>query len=392
MFVLAVNIGSTSYKYRLYQMGGEQVLAQGRFERIGAGNPDCPDYQTAIRRSITDIAGPEKPLPSLDQLGAIAFKAVHAGPVTGARVVDDAVLQAMEEFAFLAPAHNPAYIAALMAFRATLPNVPLVALFETSFFVEMSEAATTYAVPYHWRSDFGVRRYGFHGASHRAASEFVRDHLRRNDLRHISCHLGGSSSLAAIRNGVAVDTTFGISPQSGLPQNNRVGDIDAFAVLFVMKKLGLGVDEVAAILNTKSGLAGISGGSGDVRDLEKAAEQNDTRAQLALDVLARAVRHAIGAFFVELGGVDVITFSGGIGENSSKIRAEICGGLGPLGVSFDEEWNRCIERRGVISRDDSPVKVLVVPADEEIIVARAAASLISGRPFTTPTTVARELP
>ena len=256
----------------------------------------------------------------------------------------------MEEFSFLAPAHNPPYIAAMKAFRQELPGVPLVAVMEPFPYRFMDEAATTYAVPYAWRTEHGIRRYGFHGASHRAASERAQALLGRKNLRHISCHLGGSSSVAAFRNGVAIDTSFGASPQSGLPQNNRVGDIDVFAVLHMMKKLALAPDEMAALLGSQSGLAGISGTSGDMRDLDEAAAKGNKRARLALDVFVRAIRHYVGAFLLELGGVDVITFSGGIGENSAAIRAAVLKGLAPFGVEFDEEANNAtIKGEGEIS-------------------------------------------
>jgi acetate kinase len=376
MFILVANIGSTSYKYRLFETQSEAVLAEGKAERIGRGGT-FPDHASAIRDSLAVIAGANKPLSGFHELSAVGFKAVHAGPVTGARIVDDEVLAAMEEFSFFAPAHNPPYIAAMRAFQRELPEVPLVALFETAFFANLSETAVTYALPYAWKEQYGIRRYGFHGASHRAASEQVRRQLGQRDVRHISCHLGGSSSIAAIRNAIAVDTSFGISPQSGLPQNNRVGDVDPFAILFMMKKLSLGVDEMASVLSGQSGLAGISGVSGDVRDLEAASQKGDGRARLALDVFVRAVRHCIGAFFVELGGLDVLTFSGGIGENSASTRSAVCRDLSLLGIEIDEEQNRRVSPGGMISAVGSPVKVLVLPADEEIIVARATAAVVS---------------
>lgn len=368
MQILVANIGSTSFKYRVFDMEGERVLAEGRVERIGQAGGECPDYESAIRQCLEHSGTP-------GELDAVAFKAVHAGPLSGAHLVDDAVLRRMEEFSLLAPAHNPPYIAAMRAFRKALPQVPLVALFETAFFEAMDEAAVTCAVPYEWKQDLGVRRYGFHGASHRAASERVRQMLPKPGLRHISCHLGGSSSLAAVRAGLAVDTSFGMSPQSGLPQNNRVGDLDPFAVLFVMKRLGLSVDEMARMLSAHSGLAGISGASGDVRDLSAAAANGDRRARLALDVYVRAIRHYLGAFLVELGGVDVITFSGGIGENSSEIREAVCAGLEEFGIVLAPERNRKLRGEGEIST--GRVSIFVIPADEERIVARAAATVIS---------------
>jgi acetate kinase len=379
--ILIANIGSTSFKYRLLDMDQGQALAQGRVERIGQPGGDCPDHATAIARCLDLIVGDGKPLARLADLTAIGFKAVHAGPLGGARLVDEAVLRAMEEFSFFAPAHNPPYVAAMRAFLKAAPGLPLVALFETAFFDSLDEATTTYAVPYAWKEQFGVRRYGFHGASHRAASERAQAILGRNDLRHVSCHLGGSSSVAAIRAGVAVDTSFGISPQSGLPQNNRVGDLDVFAALYMMKKLSLGVDEMARILAGESGLAGVAGGSGDVRDLEQAASQGDRRARLALDVFVASVRHYLGAFLVKLEGLDVLTFSGGIGENSPGVRTAVCEGLGPLGIDLDPARNGTARGQAQVSTDQSHTRILVVPADEEAIVARAAAAVVAGEPW-----------
>ena len=370
MKILVANIGSTSFKYRLYDMEDGAVMGRGVVERIGQAG-GCADYESAIGRCMRDLPGGEK---SAD---GIAFKAVHAGPLSGARLVDEEVLRAMEEFTFLAPAHNPPYMAAMRAFQKQLPGVPLVALFETAFYDSLEESAITYAVPYQWKEELGVRRYGFHGASHRAASERAQELLGRRDLRHISCHLGGSSSLAAIRAGVAVDTSFGISTQSGIPHCNRAGDVDAFATLYAMKRLSLGVDAMANILATQAGLAGLSGGSGDMRDLEEAADAGDRRARLAIDVFVRAARHYLGAFLVELGGLDALTFSGGIGENDAAIRAAICRNLEPFGIQLESGANEAAHGEARISGAASPVAVYVVPADEERIVARAAAALLS---------------
>jgi acetate kinase len=376
MKILVVNIGSTSFKYRLYDMAGGAVMARGQIERIGQPGGVCADYESAIGRCLGEIIGPGKPLDRLEALAGVGFKAVHAGPVTGAQLVDEAVLAAMEEYTFLAPAHNPPYIAAMRAFARQVPELPLVALFETAFYESLEESAVTYSVPYEWKETMGIRRYGFHGASHRAAAERAQELLGRADLRHVSCHLGGSSSLAAIRNGVAIDTSFGISAQSGIPHNNRCGDVDAFAALFAMKRGSLGVEETARILATQSGLAGIGGGSGDVRDLEAAAALGDKRARLALDVFVRAVRHYLGAFLVELGGLDVLTFSGGIGENGVEIRTAVCRGLEAFGIRLDEERNAGARGEARISAEGAAVAVFVVPADEERIVARAAAAVI----------------
>jgi acetate kinase len=358
-------------------MPQEAVLAKGHVERIGQPGGECADYPTAIHNCLAAIEGDGKPLASLSEIDAVGFKVVHAGPLNESQIIDDEFLAAMAEFTFLAPAHNPPYIAAIQDFRRELPGIPLVAVIETAPYSRMDEAATTYAVPYEWRTEFGIRRYGFHGASHRSASERAQALLGRNDLRHVSCQLGGSASLAAFRNGIAVDVSMGASPQSGLPQSNRVGDIDVFAVLHMMKKLGLDADQMANLLGSCSGLVGISGGKSDIRDLTLAAAAGDKRAQLAIDVFVRAIRHYLGAFMVTLGGLDVITFSGGAGENSAEIRGAVLKDLSAFGIELDEEKNRAIKGEGAISTDNSAVKVLVVPANEETIVARETAKVVA---------------
>ena len=376
MKILVPNIGSTSFKYRLIDMDNETSLADGRIERIGQAGGDCPDYQTAIGRCLDSLVGTGKPLASLGDLAAVGFKAVHARGLTGAVLVTPEVVAAMEEYAFLLPAHNPPYVAAMRAFAAAAPLVPAVALFETAFFTDMPEAAYTYAVPWAWREEEGIRRFGFHGASHRWASDEARRLLGRNDINHISCHLGGSSSVAAIRNGRAVDTSFGMTPQSGIPQNNRVGDIDAFAVLYLMKKHALSPDGMARKLAGESGLAGVSGLSGDVRDLEAAAAGGNRRARIALESYVYAVRRHLGAFLLELGSVDVITFSGGIGEHSAWIRERVLQGLENFGIVLDVRRNAEAVQGAKISADASKTDIRVVGTNEEIVVARAAAELV----------------
>ncbi|RPI27167.1 MAG: acetate/propionate family kinase [Acidobacteria bacterium] len=374
MRILVANIGSTSFKFQLFDIASKRSLAQGRVERIGQPGGDCPDYETAIDRCLATLVGPRKPLADLSELSAIGFKAVHAGPGPGLRFVDDELFSDMERFCFLAPAHNPPYIRAMRAFRDRHPKIPLVALFETAFF-SMAEESRTYAVPFAWKEELGIQRYGFHGASHRYAAERAATLLGRTDLRQVSCHLGGSSSLAAIKDGAGIDSSFGMSPQSGLPHNNRVGEIDAFAVLYAMKQLGIGIDEMASILARESGLAGISGVGGDLRDLEAAG--GNQRAKLALDVFVYWIRHYLGAFMLQLGGLDVLSFSGGIGENRAAIRRRVCTGLESFGLVVDPRLNRKISGELDIAALESKVRVLVIPANEEWIVARHAAELIS---------------
>ncbi len=401
MRILIPNIGSTSFKYSLLELPAssspndllptETVIARGRVERIGQPGAECLDYPAAIRKSLAEITGPGKVLASLAEIGAVGFKVVHTGPLNAPQLIDDAFLATMEEFSFLAPAHNPPYIAAIKAFRQELPGVPLVAVMESFPYRFMDEASTTYAVPYAWRNVYGIRRYGFHGASHRSANERTQAFIGRNDLRHISCHLGGSSSVAAFRDGVAIDISMGASPQSGLPQNNRVGDIDVFAVLHMMKKLSLSADQMAALLGSQAGLAGISGTSGDLRDLNQAAAGGDKRARLALDVFVRAIRQYLGAFLLELGGIDAISFSGGIGENSSEIRAAVLRNMTRFGVEIDEETNETIEGEGEISTPRSEVRVLVIPANEESIVARETVAVV-GRAQAAPRSLVDQTP
>jgi len=377
MNCLIPNIGSTSFKYRVLRMPDERTLANGRVERIGSPGGECADYPAAIQLCLASITGPGRPLATLSEIDAIGFKVVHAGPFREPQLISDELLAAMQEFSFLAPAHNPPYIAAIRAFRKELPDVPLIAVIETGPYQQIDEASTTYGIPFEWSQKYGIRRYGFHGASHRAASEHTRKLLPQPKLRHISCHLGGSSSVAAFRSGIAIDVSMGASPQSGLPQNNRVGDMDVFAILHMMKKLNLNPDQMAALLGSHAGLAGISGGSGDVRDLQQAAEAGDERSRLALDVFVHSIRHFIGAYMLSLGGVDAITFSGGIGENSAEIRSAVLRDLSGFGVDLDEARNRSIVAEGPISTDRSRVKVLVVPANEELIVARETAAVVN---------------
>ncbi len=376
MKILVANIGSTSFKYSLMEMPEGKINAKGRMERIGQAGGDCATYAAAIDRCLHSLVGEGKALGHLSELDAVGFKAVHAGPLSGAQRVSEKVLQAMEKYSFLAPAHNPPYVAAMRAFAATVPEVPLVALFETAFFTKLPEAATTYAVPNEWREEHHIRRYGFHGASHRFASERALALCRRRPLRHISCHLGGSSSLAAIRDGVAIDCSFGMSPQSGLPQNNRAGDVDVFAVFEMMKRLGTDIEEMACILSTRSGLAGISGLSGDIRDLEEAAAGGHQRARLALEVFVYQVRRYLGAFLLEFAGLDILTFSGGIGENDEALRRAICRGLENFGIQLEEPDAGPLAVECRISSPNSTVEVWVIPANEEWIVARAAAELV----------------
>jgi acetate kinase len=319
--------------------------------------------------------------------------------LTGCVPADERVIAALEGFKDIAPAHNPPYAAGIRRFQEKLPGVPLVALFETAFYQWMPEAATRYAVPETWYQA-GVRRHGFHGASHKFIAERSAELLGRDDvanrvrglyqngpgpevgrpLRVISCHLGGSSSITGICNGLAVGTSMGLSPQSGLPQNNRVGDLDSAAVPYMLKTLGLPLAEIERQLTKESGLLGLSGVGNDLRDLRAAAAQGNTRARLAIEVLTHSARHWIGAFHFELGGCEAIVFTAGIGENDPDLRAAILRDLDQLGIVLDPAKNGALRgAEGEISAPASRVRVFVIPANEELVVARETLRCIAAR-------------
>ena len=269
------------------------------------------------------------------EVAAIGFKAVHAQGLTGVHLVDDAVLAAMEAFAQVAPAHNPPYTKAMRMLRDRFPRLPLVAAFETGFHRTIPEASQRYAIPDEWATKLGIRRWGFHGASHRYIAERMPELMGRSDIKLISCHLGGSSSLCAVRNGQSVACSLGMSPQSGLPHNNRVGDFDVFALPVILRETGKTLEQVLEILANKSGLEGLGAPGCDLRDIEAAATAGDAQARLAIDVFITSIRHYLGAFLLELGGADAIVFTGGIGENSSPSEQGVCRDLSWFGIELD---------------------------------------------------------
>ncbi len=395
MKVLVANIGSTSFKYRLYEMDGEIQLAKGRIERIGeASSPvevevngqkfakelPVPNHGEAVRQCLIQLTSPEVGcLKAPSEVSAIGFKAVHGGRVTGVQIVTDEVLEAMQEMVDIAPAHNPPYIAAMKQLREILPEVPLVAAFETGFHADIPEANRTYAVPDEWIEKYQIRRFGFHGASHRYISVRTAELLGRNDLRIISCHLGGSSSICAIKDGKSRASSMGGSPQGGLPQNNRVGDFDPYLLPHLMKRTGKSCEEILAILGKQGGLLGMSGGVGtDMRDILAAVEAGNPKAKRALDVYVYDIRRYLGAYLVELGGADVIVFTGGIGENQWRVREMVCRNLSGFGIILDPAKNEaCRAEEMCISTDSSKVKVWVIPTNEEIIVARQTVAAIT---------------
>ncbi|MCS7091657.1 MAG: acetate kinase [Verrucomicrobiota bacterium] len=391
MKILVANLGSTSLKWRLFEFadGCERLLHRGGLERV-------TDYAAAIDTCLNQLRGAGH-VRSDQELAGVGFKTVVARGVTGCVRITDTVLEAMEALNCLAPAHNPAYVAGIRLFARRLPTVPLVALFETAFYQWAPQAAMQYAVPERWRAA-GIRRWGFHGASHKYIAERSAELLGRPDvaervrrlyvdggqtpvqgsrLRVISCHLGGSSSITPLENGIALGNSLGLSPQSGLPHNNRVGDLDSFAIPLVMRTLGLSLEEVERQLCRESGLLGLSGLSNDVRDLLTAADQGHEGARLALEVWVHATRHWIGAALAQLGGAEAVVFTAGIGENQPQLRAAICKGWEELGVELDPERNATVRGvEGCISRSGSRIQVWVIPTNEELVVAREVKRLL----------------
>ena len=392
MKILVANLGSTSLKWRLFDFsnGQERMLHKGGFERV-------TDYPKAIDDCLAQIkeAGHIR---SEKDLGGVGFKTVIAKGVTGCVHLDEKVLGAMEAYNGLAPAHNPPYITGIRLFAKKMPGVPLIGLFETAFYQYAPEAMMRYGIPDAWH-DAGMRRWGFHGASHKFIAERSAELLGRKDvaqraqtlyvnggktsvqkpsLRVISCHLGGTSSITGIVDGVAIGNSLGMSPQSGLPHNNRVGDLDSMAVPYAVRSLGISMEEAERQLCKESGLKGLSGGlSNDIRDIQEAAGKGNEKAKLAIDVFIANARHWIGAYFFEMNGADAIVFTAGIGENRSELRAAICANLEQLGIILDPKKNDATRaQEGVISAENSRVKLIVIPTNEELVVARETRRLL----------------
>jgi acetate kinase len=391
--ILVANIGSTSFKFRLFEMPSERLLARGGADRIGSpqsawnlqigndakleGTESFPDYGSAVaffQQKLIDGGA----IGSFDDLAAFGFKPVMARDVSGTQFMEEPVLAAMEFFSPVFPAHNPPYINAVRNFRERFPSIPCIGMFETAFYDQVPEHNRRFGIPVKWERDYGVRRYGFHGASHRFVTSRLAEITGRNDLRIISCHLGGSSSIACVRGGVAIDSSWGMTAQSGLPHNNRVGDFDAFALLYVMKEFDISPEEAARQLSKEGGLAGMAGlESGDLRDLYTAAESGSREAASAIRVFITSIRKFIGQFLVELNGADAIIFTAGIGENNPGLRAEICADMDFCGIKLDSALN---EKTGAtetkISAQDSKIDVWVLPTNEEIVIARSAWNLL----------------
>ncbi len=398
MKILVINCGSSSLKYQLLDMEGEKLLAKGLCERIGIdghlshkpqnGKPvfdedvAMPTHTEAIAAVLDKLTSAEYGVvASMDEIGAVGHRVVHGGEKFAESVrINDDVMDAIAECIPLAPLHNPANITGIEACKAVMGDVPQVAVFDTAFHQSMPGKAFMYAIPYEYYSDLKVRRYGFHGTSHRYVSKRAAEMLGKpiEELKLISCHMGNGSSICAINGGKSVDTSMGFTPIAGLPMGTRCGDIDVSILEYLAANTGKDVKELTNILNKKSGVLGVSGVSSDFRDLDNAAADGNDRAALALDMFHYAVAKTVGSYVAAMNGVDGIIFTAGIGENSASTRAAICEYLTYLGIEICPE---CNAKRGediVISTADSKVKVMVIPTNEELVIARDTKALVEG--------------
>lgn len=395
MKILVINAGSSSLKYQLIDMENESLLAKGLCERIGIdgrlthkpqnGKPvyeadvPFPTHKEAIEAVLEKLISKEYGVvETMAEIGAVGHRVLHGGiEFTESCVVDDACEAAIKKCFPLGPLHNPANLMGIKACQTAMPGVPQVAVFDTSFGMSMTPEAYIYAIPYEYYENDSIRRYGFHGTSHRFVSARACEIMGKKGTRVINCHLGNGSSVSASIDGKCVDTSMGLTPLEGLPMGTRSGNLDPAILQFIMNKYGYTADEMLNILNKKSGVLGISGVGSDFRDLEKAAKEGNERAQLALDKFAYEVRKYIGSYAAAMGGVDIITFTAGVGENGPDMRESICEGLGFLGVHVDHEKNQVRGKETDISAADSTVKVYVIPTNEELMIARDTLALVT---------------
>ena len=393
MKILICNVGSTSLKYQLFDMdNGEKVLCAGGAERVGAAKSlfyhknnltgDAvhqeevfPTHREAICAMLEQILC--GCLESLLDISCVGFKVVHAKGVTGVQYLTEDVLRAMADFNSVAPAHNPPYIAAIRQFKNLMPDTPMIGSFETAFHANMPPEAYLYPIPLELSKKHAIRRYGFHGASLEYLSSFAAKEMGREDLKLVCCHLGGSGSLCAVKDGVSVDTTMGMGLQCGVLQNNRAGDMDPYVIFHLVEECGMTLDEVKVMLQTKSGLLGLSGGvSNDLRDIQEAADNGNEDCRNAIKAYAYGIKKYIGAYAAAMGGIDGIVFGGGIGRKSDRVRALSLEGLEFLGVELDAEKNANANGGDDISAAGSKVRIYVVDTNEEIVVARKAKALL----------------
>ena len=390
MKVLVINCGSSSLKYQLIDMQNEELLAIGLAERIGIADSflthetigkeevvireDLKDHKITLEFVMNALTNPEYGvIKSMDEIAATGHRVVHGGEeFTSSVLITDKVISEVERCSNLAPLHNPPNLMGIYACKELLPDVPMVAVFDTAFHQSMPPEAYIYALPYEWYEKHGVRRYGFHGTSHMYVAYRAAEILEKpiEDLKIITCHIGNGASITAVDGGKSVDTSMGLTPLEGLMMGTRCGDIDPAIVPFVGQKEDLSHQELDNLMNKKSGLLGVSGLSNDLRDIIKAAEEGNYRAKLALDIYNRRVKRYIAVYAAMMGGLDAIVFTAGVGENAIDVRKESCSGLEFLGIKIDDEKNKIRGKEAIISSDDSKVKVMVVPTNEELAIAR----------------------
>ncbi len=395
MNILIINAGSSSLKYQLMDPDTGVVTAKGQCERIGIDgklthkvpgrenvvkNDPLPTHAEAIEAVLSILVDPVAGvIKSTDEIDAVGHRVVHGGNRFAAScLIDEEVIKGIEACIPLGPLHNPANLLGIRACQKIMPNTPQVAVFDTAFHMTMPPKAYEYAIPHEYLEKNALRRYGFHGSSHRYVTGRAIDMLGNPDAKIVNCHLGNGSSLSAVAGGKCQDTSMGLSPLAGVPMGTRSGDIDACVVQFLMNNYGYSVDETLNILNKKSGMLGMSGVGSDFRDLEAAAEQGNERAALALEKFAYEVRKYIGAYAAALGGIDALVFTAGVGENSAEMRARICEGLEFLGVKLDAEKNKVRGEEKDVSAADSKVRILVIPTNEELVIAQDTAALVKG--------------
>ena len=398
MKVLVINCGSSSLKYQVLDMTNEELLAKGLVERIGIKGSiinhektgqekfklEIPmkDHKDAIGHVLEALLDKDHGvLASMEDIGAVGHRVVHAGEkyAYSVKITQD-VIDALEECTDLAPLHNPPNLLGIAACKELMPNTPMVGVFDTAFHQTMNPEVFIYAIPYEYYDKYRVRRYGFHGTSHKYVAERAAEILGKdsNNFKVITCHLGNGASITAVKDGKCINTSMGFTPLEGLVMGTRSGDIDPAIISFLAEKEGISVDAVNTILNKKSGVMGISGVSSDFRDLETAAEEGNQRAELAIKVFAHRVKFYIGAYIAELNGADAIVFTAGVGENDIGMRALILQEMDHLGIRLDEQANDVRGKERIISTEDSKVKVLLVPTNEELMIARDTYHIISG--------------
>ena len=397
MKILVLNCGSSSIKYKLFDMDSKEVIAQGGIEKIGLKGSflkltlpngekkiiekDIPEHTAGVELILKTLVAPQYgAIKSLNEINAVGHRMVHGGERFSKSVLlNKEVLEAFAACNDLAPLHNPANLKGVNAISAILPDIPQVGVFDTAFHQTMPDYAYLYAVPYDLYEKYGVRRYGFHGTSHRYVSQRVCEFLgiKPEGLKLITCHIGNGGSITAIKDGKSIDTTMGLTPLEGLMMGTRSGDIDPGAVTFIMDKEGLNTTGVSNLLNKKSGVLGVSGVSSDMRELEAAVAAGNPKAILAEKMYFYRIKKYIGAYAAALGGVDVILFTGGVGENQASCRAGVCEGLEFMGIKIDPERNKVRGEEAIISTDDSKVKVVVIPTDEELLIASDTMDIVS---------------